>query len=81
MERDDDGKRMVEKASDILAPFGRSDLSIILRKRVLCARPWRAIIVRFFNDNDIWEIISLFTVSIIAGWYDFFRIICILCRQ
>jgi len=40
----------------------------------------RAIVVCFHFLYDIWEIISLFMVSIIAGWYDFFRIICILCR-
>ena len=47
-------------------------------KRVLCAR---AIIVCFVFLYDIWEIISLFMISIIAGWYDLCRTVCILCRQ
>jgi len=36
-------------------------------------------VLSFFYD--IWEIIILFMVNFIAGWYDLCRTVCILCRQ
>jgi len=52
-----------------------------ITQRVLCACQGRAIVVCFLFLYDIWEIISLFMLSIIAGWYDLCRTVCILCRQ